>query len=288
MSKEQLKVKDDKDLFARMYMLTSDPLFKDISNTMNNMDVDFNDAMSIGQLKSKQWIVQVLTDINNELWVKDRSDDLPVVYGSKAGLLLGNVFILGGWYGILASMLTHRGTRKAYQGDDNLKTGYGLTLADRAGSPRQWPHRLKIYNIRSFDINPECEKIADSVNAHWVQQGWQFKAITEDMHNIDYSGHTWSCWSTANNRMSHAVTEEPDTIINTSCEHIENFSEWYAKMPEGKLLVLQNNNYSELPEHVNCVNSVKEFAEQTPMSTVLFEGELDLGKYTRYMRIGIR
>jgi len=54
MSKEQLKVKDDKDLFARMYMLTSDPLFKDISNTMNNMDVDFNDAMSIGQLKSKQ------------------------------------------------------------------------------------------------------------------------------------------------------------------------------------------------------------------------------------------
>jgi len=288
MSKKDLNVNDDKDLFARMYMLTSDPMFKDISNTMNNMDVDFNDAMSIGQLKSKQWIVQVITELNNKAWFQDGRDDLPVEYGRQGGLLLGNIFILGGWYGLLASMLIHKSARKPYQADDNLLTGRGLTLAERGGVSRHWPHRLKIYNIRSFDIDPECEKVADSINAHWVKQGWQFKAITEDMHNINYNGHTWSCWSTANNRMSHPVTEEPDTIINTSCEHIENFSEWYNKIPEGKLLILQNNDYSELPEHVNCAGTLEQFGEQTPMSKVLYEGELDLGKYTRYMRIGFK
>lgn len=278
----------DSDLFNRMYMLTSDPIFKDITNAVNNMDIDFNDALSIGQLKSKQWIVQTLMDINSRLWLEDGSDDLPVQYGRKAGLTLGNIFIVGGWYGLLASMLIHRVTRKPYQADDNLKTGRDLTLADRGGVARQWPHRLKIFNIRSFDINPDCEAIADAVNSTWVKQGWQFKAITEDMHKINYEGHTWSCWSNANNRMSHPVTEVPDTIINTSCEHIENFDEWYAKLPTGKLLVLQNNDYSELPEHVNCCGTLEDFAKQTPMSTVLYEGELDLGKYTRYMRIGIR
>ena len=288
MTTNNLKLNGDSDLFNRMYMLSQDIMFKDILNTANNMDVDFTDALSIGQLKSKQWIIQALIDINNQLHVDDGTDDLPVEYGRGAGLLLGNIFIVGGWYGLLASMLSHRAVRKSYQGDDNTKTGYGLTIADRGGVARQWPRRLKIYNIRSFDINPECEKIADSVNGNWVKMNWQFKAITEDMHNINYEGHTWSAWSSSNNRMSHPVTEEPDTIINTSCEHIENFSEWYAKMPKGKLLVLQNNNYSELEEHVNCVNSVEEFAEQTPMKDVFFAGELDVGKYKRYMRIGIR
>jgi len=288
MTTNNLKLNGDSDLFSRMYMLSQDIMFKDILNTANNMDVDFTDALSIGQLKSKQWIIQALIDINNQLHVDDGTDDLPVEYGRGAGLLLGNIFIVGGWYGLLASMLSHRAVRKSYQGDDNTKTGYGLTIADRGGVARQWPRRLKIYNIRSFDINPECEKIADSVNGNWVKMNWQFKAITEDMHNINYEGHTWSAWSSSNNRMSHPVTEEPDTIINTSCEHIENFSEWYAKMPKGKLLVLQNNNYSELEEHVNCVNSVEEFAEQTPMKDVFFAGELDVGKYKRYMRIGIR
>jgi hypothetical protein len=288
MTTNNLKLNGDSDLFNRMYMLSQDIMFKDILNTANNMDVDFTDALSIGQLKSKQWIVQALININNQLHVDDGTDDLPVEYGRGAGLLLGNIFIVGGWYGLLASMLSHRAVRKSYQGDDNIKTGYGLTIADRGGVARQWPRRLKIYNIRSFDINPECEKIADSVNGNWVKMNWQFKAITEDMHNINYEGHTWSAWSSSNNRMSHPVTEEPDTIINTSCEHIENFSDWYAKMPKGKLLVLQNNNYSELEEHVNCVNSVEEFAEQTPMKDVFFAGELDVGKYKRYMRIGIR
>ena len=43
----------------------------------------------------------------------------------------------------------------------------------------------------------------------------------------------------------------PDTVINTSCEHIENFNEWYDKIPKGKIVILQTNNYFDF-EHVNC------------------------------------
>lgn len=171
-------------------------------------------------------------------------------------LNLGIVFLCAGWYATLAAML--------------------------------FESKCKIDKIRSFDTDKSCESIADSVNAHEFKNNWKFKAITENIHNIDYFSHTWSSWSNANNRMSYPITDIPDTIINTSCEHIENFKSWYDKIPSGKLIVLQTNNYFEIEDHVNCSNSLEEFATNTPMSEVLYQGELQLPKYIRYMRIGIR
>jgi hypothetical protein len=63
---------------------------------------------------------------------------------------------------------------------------------------------------------------------------------------------------------------------------------WYSNIPFGKIVVLQTNNYVELKEHINCSTSLEEFAKQTPMSTVFYDGELFLKDYTRYMRIGIK
>jgi hypothetical protein len=105
---------------------------------------------------------------------------------------------------------------------------------------------------------------------------------------FDYNEHTWSCWSTANIRMSYPIADVPDTIINTSCEHIENFGEWYNKIPKGKLLVLQANNFVEVDEHVNTYNTLDEFSESVPMAKTLYTGELELTKYTRYMKIGYK
>ena len=58
------------------------------------------------------------------------------------------------------------------------------------------------------------------------------------------------------------------------------------KIPKDKLVILQSNNYFEIKEHVNCSSSLKEFSKSAPMQKTLYEGELDLGKYTRYMKIG--
>lgn len=169
---------------------------------------------------------------------------------------LGNVFLCAGWYGILATII--------------------------------FEHELQIKAIRSFDIDPDVADIAEKFNAPWFKQAWKFKAITQDIHEIDYDGHTWQCWSKSNNRMSHPIMDIPDTIINTSCEHISDFDSWYVKLPIGKLLILQSNNFVEIDEHTNIATDLKEFRGQTPMTTLLFEGELQLESYTRFMRIGYR
>ena len=169
---------------------------------------------------------------------------------------LGTVFLCAGWYATLATML--------------------------------FESKIKVDKIRSFDIDPTCVNIAEVFNAPWFKNEWQFKSITQDIMDINYEEHTWQHWSNANNRMSYPITDVPDTIINTSCEHISNFTEWYNKIPDGKLIVLQSNNYFEVDEHVNCSVDLEDFSRQIPMSSTLYEGELQLEKYTRFMKIGYK
>ena len=174
----------------------------------------------------------------------------------KLNLDLGTVFLCAGWYAILATMI--------------------------------FESKLKVDKIRSFDIDPSCLDIAEVFNKPWFTREWRFKAITQDITTIDYNEHTWQSWSTANNRMSYPITDIPNTIINTSCEHIDPFDEWYNKIPEGKLLVLQANNFIEVDEHVNTYNTLAEFSANVPMTQTLYTGELELTKYTRYMKIGFK
>jgi hypothetical protein len=235
MNKQHLNFVDDNDFLGRMYLLTGNNMYHDLRNASDNMNADLTDALSWGQLKSKRWLVDELAKCNAEL---------------------RTVFIMGGWYGTLASML--------FNSD------------------------MIIHYIRSFDIDDSCQAIADKVNNREVQNNWRFKAVTDDMHSVNLDAHTWSCWSAKNNRNSFPITDRPDTIINTSCEHIDNFANWYNTIPKGKLVVLQTNDYDSLPEHINCVKDTKDFAEQTPLSKVLYEGRMPLNKYTRYMRIGYR
>jgi hypothetical protein len=188
------------------------------------------DAYSIGQLKSKFWLIENLP-----------SD-------------LGLVFICAGWYGTLASF-----------------------MFDRA--------RGSFAKIRSFDVDPTCAPVADCINKQWEMMEWQFKASTLDITKMTYPL-TYTTNTTDNQK--EELTEMPNTIINTSCEHIEDFNEWYSNIPSGTILALQSNNFFEINQHTNCVDSLEDFEIQTPMSLVMFNGELDLGKYKRFMRIGIK
>jgi len=174
----------------------------------------------------------------------------------KLNVELGTVFLCAGWYATLATML--------FESD------------------------IKIDKVRSFDIDESCVDIAETFNKPWFVDEWRFKSITQDIMDIKYNEHVWQYWSNANNRMSYPITDSPDTIINTSCEHIENFQEWYDLIPDGKLVVLQSNNYYEIEEHVNCVRSIEEFAVKAPMDNILYSGELDLPKYKRFMLIGFK
>ena len=140
--------------------------------------------------------------------------------------------------------------------------------------------------IRSFDLDPSVWKIAEAFNKDLLIDGWKFKAQTADINELDFAVTRFE--TERDDGTFQPLKERFNTIVNTSCEHIEGFNSWYNKMPAGKLMILQSNNYFEIDEHVNCSESLEAFAKQTPMSQVLYQGELELEKYTRYMRIGYK
>ena len=182
----------------------------------------------------------------------------------KTKVDLGTVFLCAGWYATLSVML--------------------------------FESSIKVDKIRSFDIDPKCAKIAEVFNKPWFEDNWRFKASNVDIMDFDWSevpapsdgtiGNFY--YMTDSNSKQVQMRDNPDTIINTSCEHIPNFTEWYNKIPVGKLVVLQSNNYFEVDEHVNCSVDLEDFSRQTSMSSTLYEGELQLEKYTRFMKIGYK
>lgn len=143
-----------------------------------------------------------------------------------------SVDICGGWNGVLASML--------------------------------FQSKIICTSIRSIDIDPDCEEIANTVNKIEQMVG-KFTAITADMCDLKY---------------------EADVIINTSCEHItqDQYSRWLDNISSRSLIVVQSNNY-EIPEHIRIADSLKTFESQSNLD-ILWSGEYELPLYKRFMIIG--
>jgi hypothetical protein len=133
--------------------------------------------------------------------------------------------------------------------------------------------RFVIDKVESIDIDPRCAAIALSLNATHVRAG-RFAALTADMLEIDYASRR------------KAATGVPDLIVNTSCEHLNEFDRWYDRIPAGQLLAMQSNDYFACGEHVNCVPDLAAFRAQAPMRELLFAGERKFRRYIRFMLIG--
>ena len=166
---------------------------------------------------------------------------------------LGQIFLCAGWCGSLAYFLFQE-------------------------------ESFKIDKILNFDKDPLSIQISEDLNRKWVKEEWKFKATLKNILDLDYNLANFE--TLKKDGSSQKLQLAPDTIINTSCEHIENFNDWWKKIPKEKLIILQSNNFYSLEEHINCVSSLKEFEKQAPMDSVLFKGELNLEEYTRFMLIG--
>lgn len=125
--------------------------------------------------------------------------------------------------------------------------------------------KINISEVISLDIDPTCEVIASTVNKRQEMEG-RFRAVTADMCEYDY---------------------EADIVINTSCEHITGgaYRRWLNLVPDNSLIVIQSNNYNELEEHINCMESLEEFEKFSNLK-ILKSDILKLPKYDRYMIIG--
>lgn len=143
-----------------------------------------------------------------------------------------SIDICGGWNGVLASML--------------------------------FQSNLVCTSIRSIDIDPNCEEVANTLNKLEHMVG-KFTAITADMCDLSYTA---------------------DVVINTSCEHItqEQYNRWLTNISSNSLVVVQSNNY-EIPEHIRIADSLKTFESQSNLD-ILWSGEYELPLYKRFMIIG--
>ena len=167
---------------------------------------------------------------------------------------LGLVYIVGGWLGMLPLLM--------------------------------FETKLAFKKVRSFDIDPKCEPIADQVNIEHVITDWRFKAVTMDMFASNYGlNHRYHIMLPGHRKA--AQVETCNTVINTCCDHIKGFSRWWGLIPKGKLVVLQNNDFVD-HDHVNIVKNTDGILAQAPMSKVLFKGTLALAKYNRFMVIGFK
>lgn len=178
------------------------------------------DALWLGQLASKGWLVNNLSDFVDP--------NIPM-----------NIYIFGGWIGILGSMLLQS-------------------------------EKITISKIRSIDIDPWCESIADTVNKKFEMDDWRFKAITADMSLYQFQSDI-----------------KPDIVINTSTEHVsqEVYDQWYDNIPNGTLVVAQGNNFFNCNEHIRCSKTLNEFKIQNRSIDEFWSGELETDVYTRYMCI---
>ena len=149
----------------------------------------------------------------------------------------------------------------------NWKSWYGLTaflLRSRG--------QLEISSIRSYDVDPYCEQVADMINENWVYQDWKFKAHTADCNKLD------------------TKYTPPDLIINTSTEHFNSF-DWWHRIPKGTTVVLQGNNMPHADHHIHS-ESLAKFIASYPLNQLLYTGEKEFvyptWKFTRFMLIGIK
>lgn len=151
-----------------------------------------------------------------------------------------NIYIFGGWIGVLGNMLLNSST-------------------------------YNIGKIRSIDLDPWCESIADNVNKIYEMDSWRFKAVTADMSTYVYQ--------------SDLV---PHIVINTSSEHVtqEVYDQWYDNIPLGVTVVVQGNNYYSCSEHIRCSENLQSFISMNhAKNNLLYAGELWTDMYMRYMAI---
>ena len=211
------EIKDDNPMKAELSFITRvaailyDPIVEE-NLKMNEL----RDALSDGQLLSKNWLIDAL-----ELLIASSKINVTGTQPLK-------VAILGGWIGTLPLLMFCR----------NLPA-----------------------IVTSIDLDARANSIAEKLN-----YDKPFSTQTDDMNNIDYS--------------------QFDIIINTSSEHIEDISGWRKLIPAGKIVVVQNNNFTHGHGHISNVRNSDDLCELLNLESILYEGTRKFALYDRFMLIG--
>jgi hypothetical protein len=143
---------------------------------------------------------------------------------------------------------------------------------------------VEFKKVRIVDQDPVACEISDKiVNNHHIED-WNVKSSCANIEDIEqFLSH---CIIPLTNKKGETFQTkfEPDLIINTSAEHMD--EEWFYNIKQDSIIAIQSNNLLDIPEHVNCVTSIDAMKKKFKMSEILYEGELQLQGYKRFMLIG--
>jgi hypothetical protein len=150
--------------------------------------------------------------------------------------------------------------------------------------------KLTYSKMRFVDFDKLSCEISDSVFNLYDLENYKVKGACADINNMTLHKNGYEL--DLENFTTGKVLKEkflPDLIINTSAEHMSD--EWFKQikfkqMESDPIIAIQSNNLFDIPEHINCVHSVDHMKKKFPMKEILFEGELQLKGYKRFMLIG--
>ena len=138
--------------------------------------------------------------------------------------------------------------------------------------------------IHNWEIDEDAQKISYKFNRRYKEDN-RYRAYCSNLFEYHWSDEVkkyYNYW----NKFRNA---NYDLVINTSCEHMYPMKKLREYNPDLKSwFVLQSTNETKFKDHINCVNSTKELAEQGGLKQILYEGQLTLDNgMTRFMVIGI-
>lgn len=119
--------------------------------------------------------------------------------------------------------------------------------------------------VVNIDIDTSVHGASDQLNRFTESD---FKVSSKDIRTLDITKYS------------------KPLVIDTIVEHFENHGDWVKTLPPGTTVVLQGNDMFNVPDHVNCHKSLEEFLESCGLNSIIWAGELNLFKCTRFMAIG--
>jgi hypothetical protein len=191
------------------------------SAVSNNPTLNWKDALSRNQVKSKLWLIDKLKE--HRLSPEKRRITDPE----------HTTIIVGGWVGLLPFLMSMKG--------------------------------MYLDSVVNVDIDTSVHIAANELN---LGNFTKFKNSKEDIRTLDFT------------KFKKLL------IIDTIVEHFEDHGEWVATLPSSATIILQGNNMFDVPDHVNCHESLSQFVKSCGLLNIKWQGELQLPKCTRYMVTG--
>jgi hypothetical protein len=149
---------------------------------------------------------------------------------------------------------------------------------------RFFDQHIEFDKIRVIDQDPQACYISDKIINNHLITDWKVKSSCMKIEDIEqFLNH---CTVPLTNAAGETFPTKfvPDLIVNTSAEHMD--EQWFYNIKQNSIIAIQSNNLFDIEEHVNCVTSVEAMKKKFKLSEILYEGELELPGYKRFMLIG--